>query len=433
MTTKRAVDFVRSATLVGAPEEVAEHVQIRTLDTLAAVTAGYRMPGIDIMSDYAQSHLEGAEASLLNGTGNECSVTGATLANATAANTLDIDDGHREVKGHPAAVVVPPALAAAEATDATVGEFLDAVYVGYEIGIRAGFAIHTTDNIYTGTGSWGAVGAAAAVARLRGLTIDETVHTLGTAEYYAPRTPIMRGVAQPGMTKDGVGWGAYTGVVAVDLASRGFTGSGTVFDEASVTVTDSLGVRYCATEGYLKPYPCCRWTHPGIDAILELRELHGIIPEAVKEIRVHTFTEATQLNTNDPDTIEEAEYSYPYTVAAALTRGRFTTNELRESARETEEIQRLADTIRLIVDKELDERFPKECLARIELDTGEETYRSDVTLPRGACEQPLTAPERKQKIETLCKPTLDSDDIEQVQSTLSDRSAPVAEVVAPWQ
>lgn len=433
MTTKRAVDFVRSATLVGVPEEVAEHMQIRMLDTLAAVTAGYRMPGIDIMSDFAQSHLEGAEASLLNGTGNECSVTGATLANATAANTLDIDDGHREVKGHPAAVVVPPALAAAEATDATVGEFLDAVYVGYEIGIRAGFAIHTTDNIYTGTGSWGAVGAAAAVARLRGLSIDETVHTLGTSEYYAPRTPIMRGVAQPGMTKDGIGWGAYTGVVAVDLASRGFTGSGTVFDEASVTVTDSLGVRYCATEGYLKPYPCCRWTHPGIDAILELRELHGIIPEAVKEIRVHTFTEATQLNTNDPDTIEEAEYSYPYTVAAALTRGRFTTNELRESARETEKIQRLADTIRLIVDKELDERFPKECLARIELDTGEETYRSDVTRPRGAYGQPLTAPERKRKIEALCQPTLDSDDIEQVQSTLSDRSAPVAEVVAPWQ
>lgn len=86
--------------------------------------------------------------------------------------------------------------------------------------------------------SWGAIGAATAVAQLCGL--NETVPTLGAAEYHAPRTPIMRGVVQPGMTKDGVGWGAYTGVVADDLASRGFTGSGTAFDEASVTVTMAL-------------------------------------------------------------------------------------------------------------------------------------------------------------------------------------------------
>lgn len=433
MTTERAVDFVRSATLIEAPKEVAEHVQIRTLDTLAAVTAGYQMSGIDIVCDYAQSHLDGAGALLLDGAGNGCSATGATLANSTAANTLDIDDGHREVKGHPAAVVVPPALAAAEVTDATVGEFLDAIYVGYEIGIRAGLAIHATDNVYTGTGSWGAVGAAAAVARLRELAVSETAHALGTAEYYAPRTPIMRGVAQPGMTKDGVGWGAYVGAVAVDLASRGFTGSGTIFDETSITVTDTLGVIHRVTEGYFKPYPCCRWTHPGIDAILELRELHEVIPETVKAIRVHTFTEATHLNISDPDTIEEAEYSYPYTIAAALVCGQFTTNELRESVRETGEIQHFADRVCLSVDEELNERFPEECLACIELDTREETYRSGVMRPRGTRDRPLTASERKQKIETLCRPTLNSDDIERVQSALSDRSAPVADVVAPWQ
>ncbi|MFB9806670.1 MmgE/PrpD family protein [Haladaptatus pallidirubidus] len=158
--TDDAVEFVQSATLQNAPSAVERQVRIRVLDTLAAMIAGYRQDGIDIVRDYAIDRFGGekkAVATLLNGNGVRVHMEGATLANATAANALDIDDGHREVKGHPAAVVVPAALAAAEFVDATVDQFLDAVYVGYEIGVRAGMAIHETDDVYTGTGSWGAL------------------------------------------------------------------------------------------------------------------------------------------------------------------------------------------------------------------------------------------------------------------------------------
>ncbi len=432
MTTDRAVEFVHTATTAERPNAVAEHVRVRTLDTLAAITAGFRVPGVDIVSDYVQRHCDGSAAVVLDGSGSRRSVAGATFANAIAANALDIDDGHREVKGHPAAAVVPPALAAAEATDATVGELLDAVYVGYEIAVRAGLAIHATDGVYTGTGSWGAVGAAAAVARLRGLTDEATAHALGTAEYHAPRTPIMRGVERPGMTKDGIGWGAYAGAVAVDLARNGFTGSGTVFDEPGVDVAETLWTTHHVTRGYLKPYPCCRWAHPGIDAVLELRNRHGVDPDTVEDVRIHTFTEATRLDTRRPATVEDAEYAYPYPVAAALVRGQFTVDELREPAREDESIRRLAETVRFVVDPELDERFPEACLARVELATSEGTYRSAVTRPSGARDQPLDAAERRRKVVTLCRPTLDTEAIDAVRARLSDRASSVASVLTPW-
>lgn len=434
MDTERAVEFARSASLADAPEDVGAQVKARVLDTLAAITAGYRQEGVDVTRSYATTHLGGAEtrrATLLDGSGERISVEGAALANGVAANALDVDDGHREVKGHPAAVVVPPAFAAAEAVDASVGEFLDAVFVGYELAVRAGLAIHAVDDVYTGTGSWGALGAAAATARLHGFSAEQTAHALGVAEYHAPRTPIMRGVEQPGMTKDGIGWGGYVGVVAAQLAESGFTGSGTVFDEPSVS--DTLGDTYHVTRGYLKPYPCCRWAQPGVEAVLELRARHDVDPECVESVRVATFEEATHLRTRRPSTPEEAQYSYPYPVAAALARGRFTQAEHAASARTDAAVLGLADRVEFVVDDELDGRFPEECLARVDVETAVETYRSDVTRGRGARDAPLSRDERLQKARRLVSPTLPENAVGRLAETLEGESEPVTRLLADWR
>ena len=434
MNTQHAVKFVHSATVADAPTDVEDHVKARVLDTLAAITAGYRQDGVEIAREYATTHMSGDEksrqATVLDGTGELVSIEGAALANGVAANALDIDDGHREVKGHPAAVVVPSALAAAEATDASQREFLDAVFVAYELAVRAGLAIHSVNGVYTGTGSWGALGAAAATARLLDFSAAQTTHALSVAEYHAPRTPIMRGVENPGMTKDGVGWGAYTGVVSAQLAKAGFTGSGTVFDEA--TVSDSFRDQYHVTRGYFKPYPCCRWAQPGVEAILTLRSRHDIDPASVELIRVATFKEATQLRTRVPDTPEEAQYSYPYPVAAALSRGRFTQAEHKESARTDTEILGLTDRVEFEVDAELDERFPEECLARITVDIQNEAYESDITRSRGARTAPLSANDRRQKARRLVSPTLPETAIAHVATTLDDERESIEVVLEPW-
>jgi len=162
-----------------------------------------------------------------------------------------------------------------------------------------GLAIHAVDNVYTGTGSWGALGSAAATARLFEFSTEQMANALGVAEYHAPRTPIMRGVEKPGMTKDGIGWGAYAGVVSAQLADTGFTGSGTVFDEASMD--DTLGEVFHVTKGYLKPYPCCRWAQPGVEAILTLTSRYDIDPTNVESVRISTFEEATHLYTRKPE------------------------------------------------------------------------------------------------------------------------------------
>lgn len=432
--TTDAATFVHSATLREIPSSVERAVRIRVLDTLAAMTAGYRQDGVDIVRQYAFDRFggESTEATLFDGSGTSVRPEGATLANATAANALDIDDGHREVKGHPAAVVVPAALAAAESANATVETLLDAVYVGYEVGVRAGLAMHEIDGVYTGTGSWGAVGAGAAVARIREFSLERTTHALGVAEYHAPRTPIMRGVERPGMTKDGIGWGSYVGIVSAQLAKSGFTGSGTVFDDANAGVVTPFGVVHHVTEAYLKPYPCCRWVQPGVAAALSLAETTDIDPMDIETICVYTFEEATHLQTRNPNTPEEAQYSYPFPIAAAFAREEFTQAEHASDVLSDPDILALSDAVELRVDETLDERFPGECLARLELGTGSETYTSDVTRPPGAREQPLAADVRREKARRLVTPTLPTSAIEKTEQRLCD-SVSVATLLAPWR
>ena len=435
MSTQQAVDFVQTAGLDDVPEVAANEVRARTLDTLAAMTAGYRQAGVDITREYAVTRLGGqsvaAEATLLDGSATTLSAEGAALANAVAANALDVDDGHRKVKGHPAAVVVPPALAAAETVDASIGDFLDAIFVGYELAVRAGLAIHTIDDVYTGTGSWGALGAAAAAARLFDLSPTATAHALSVAEYHAPRTPIMRGVENPGMTKDGIGWGAYVGVAATHLAASGFTGSGTVFDESDAL--DTLGDIYHVTRGYLKPYPCCRWAQPGVEAVLALTDEYNIDPNQVNEIHVATFGEATHLQTRQPESPEAAQYSYPYPIAATLVRGRFTQAEHTTATRTDTEIRSLAECVNLVVDDEIDERFPNECLARVEIETATETYTSPVTRPRGSRGRPLSDHERREKVRRLVTPTVAPTAVDEGADYLTTPATPVADLTNLWE
>ena len=50
-------------------------------------------------------------------------------------------------------------------------------------------------------------------------------HAAGIGEYHGPRSQMMRCIDFPTMVRDGVGWGAPSGVSAAYLACEGFTGA----------------------------------------------------------------------------------------------------------------------------------------------------------------------------------------------------------------
>ena len=294
--------------------------------------------------------------------GRRTSPVGAAWANAVLANVLDYDDGHRLTKGHPGAMIVPGLLALAEARDARVVELLEAIVVGYEIAVRAGVELHRRDSAYHASGAWGALGVAAAAARLLGLDRTATRHALGLAEYHGPIAPIMRSCADPAMTKDACDLGARIGVESALLAQGGYTGCASFLLDG---LAPDLGTRWPIDENYLKDHPCCRWSQGGIRAALEL---HGPDPATVERIEVRTFAAADGLSKGVPATPRRRSTT---SSGRSPRRSRPGASAWRRhSARSTTPRPATVGAREVVVDPALDAHFPAQRLTAVEVTTG---------------------------------------------------------------
>ncbi|TIC81921.1 MmgE/PrpD family protein [Nocardioides sp. GY 10127] len=314
------LDLVTDLRWADVPAHVRRHVDTLTTDLAAVCRAGVDAPATAIAARVARATMPGEDAVLL-GTGERCSVLGAAFANAVLANVLDQDDGHPLVKGHPGAVVVPAALAVGQLVDATPDRLAAAILVGYEVGIAAAVRQHERWPLYHGSGSWGAVAAASAAASLLGLDRRTVSHAWGLAEYHGPVALVMRSVAQPAMTKDGIGWGAHAGVAAALLAAEGFTATPSQLEQDPVPAS-ARTEPWQVLRTYLKPWPCCRWAQPGIAAALEVATQAGPLrADDVESLEITTFAAAAELQATPPADTEQAQYNVVWPVLWALLTG----------------------------------------------------------------------------------------------------------------
>ncbi len=95
---------------------------------------------------------------------------------------VEQDDVHNSSVLHPAAVVFPAVVAAAQAEGKTGADVLLASIAGYEAGIRIGeFMGRSHYRIFHTTGTVGTLAAAAAVAKLYNLDAEGINQALGSA------------------------------------------------------------------------------------------------------------------------------------------------------------------------------------------------------------------------------------------------------------
>ena len=158
-----------------------------------------------------------------------------------------------------------------------------------------------------------------------------------------------------------------TGVSAVKLAAKGFTGAPAITVEDAPAYWEDLGQRWCIQEQYYKPYPVCRWAQGPIEGILALRREHSLTSDMVDHITVETFHESVRLAMNEPKNTEEAQYSTAYPCAVALARGTVTAADISDEALSDSEIIRLSKSLTMTEDAWANDRFPQERFARVTL------------------------------------------------------------------
>ncbi|WP_257009326.1 MmgE/PrpD family protein [Bacillus sp. 7884-1] len=406
MVSGKLVKYMMEESYSSIPIHVKQALKEALTDIIACTIAGTKTNVFEIVRKFSRSQW-GAGASSILMSSYKLSASGAVLVNATSANALDMDDGHRLVKGHPGAIVFPAVFAAAEEYNISGEEFLTSLLIAYEVGIRAGILAHHLRSEYHCTGSWGAIGAAAGVGRVIGLSEGEMHHALGIAEYQSTYSPMMRCIEKPSMLKDGIGWGSMTGISSAYLAKEGFTGIPSLFEmEEAHAYLQEFGQVYRTEELYYKPYACCRWAQPGIEALRELIEKYNLSKENVEKITIYTFTESASLSRCYPKNTEEAQYNLTFPVAAYLYAGEVGPDQVLNEL-ENPEILKIMDKMEVYGSEECNREFPKKALSRIEIvDSEGNLYASRIHQAKGDYDYPLTSTEKRQKFTSLVAPIL---------------------------
>ena len=165
----KVATFIRDLRFAAAPDEVQRETRICLLDTLGIALAGTQLPIARIIRRFVARHLavgEGRGARMIRD-GRRVSVPGAAMAGAAIIDGFDGHDGHPLCKGHAGVTVLPATLAFADALALNDwAEFLTLILLGYEIGTRAGIALHATAPTLHSSGAWNALAAAAIGSRV---------------------------------------------------------------------------------------------------------------------------------------------------------------------------------------------------------------------------------------------------------------------------
>lgn len=405
------LSFIHELSFADLPEPVVAQSKRCLLDLIGVAAAGSSTRLSRIIGDHVVRHYgAGNGGARLLFDGRRASPPGAALAGAATIDSFDAHDGHPLTKGHSGVAVLPAILALIDdGIEADGRAILTDVVLGYEIATRAGIALHAMASDYHTSGAWNALACAAIGARLLGLDAARTREALGVAEYHGPRSPMMRCIDHPTMVKDGSGWGALAGLSAAYLAADGFTGAPALTVEGPEAESQwaDLGTRWRILEQYFKPYPVCRWAQPAVEAALNLQRRSGLTARDIERIEVVTFHQAARLAVRAPRTTEEAQYSLPFPVAAALVKGAIGAAEIRGAGLEDPDVLALSQAIALTESEAYNARFPAERWAHVVFHLADgTTIRSEPATARGDPENPLAEGELAAKYRALAIPVV---------------------------
>ncbi|MEM7332616.1 MAG: MmgE/PrpD family protein [Chloroflexota bacterium] len=416
-------NFIHDLTYDNIPANVIHAAKRCLLDTLGVVITGRQTELANIVYDFAAIAF-GGTASKLWLDGRSVSLPGAVFAHAMAADAVDMHDGYQITKGHAGVALVPTVLAFINdkhGNPVSGKELLTTLVVGYEIAIRTGITLHATTCDYHTSGAWNAVGCAAMYARRYQLTSEQTEHALGTAEFYGPRSQMMRCIDFPTMVKDGSGWGAMGGISAGMMAQAGFTGAPaiTVDSAEAKQYWADLGEKWTLPDQYYKKYAVCYWAQPAIAATLELKEAHNLQPEQIETIEVATFHEATRLAMRRPTNTEEAQYSLPFPVAAALVHGQISYPEIAGDNLTHPLVMDLVDRVIMTEDDEYNRIFPNDRYCRVTITTKDGAkYISKPTIPPWTEKNPATDQELIDKFHFIAQQCLPKENVRNLETAV---------------
>lgn len=374
---RRLADWCATLAADALPDEVLAPLPLRILDTTGLILAGLNTPAGRFAHEYAAGFTAPADSTLC-GVPARVPAAMAALAHGVAAHCRDFDDTFVDSVVHPGSMINATLIALAQRQDSSREDFSAAIVAGYEVAARVGAVAGRKFHARSlhATGIVGPIACAAAAGRLLGLDGERIAWAMGLAASMSGG--LMAFLVDGGWSKWlHVGWAAHGGIVAAELAARGFHGpehvlsgrhdlysallSGETLNRSALS--DGLGTDWRGSLAQFKYYPCAHVIQPYIDAVLIAVRQHGLAAADIESVEctIAPWAAAIVCEPRDAKLKFESELeaiaSLPYQVAVAIADRRVGLDSLEQAARSRPDIAELAKKVTHRNDASLGQTF----------------------------------------------------------------------------
>jgi 2-methylcitrate dehydratase PrpD len=400
------VSHVVDTTFEDLPPEVVSVTKKSVIDTLAAIFAGSSVGGCLLLADYIRDW-KGRQESTIAVLGDKAPCSLAAQANGAMARALEIDDVLDAFPLHPSGSIIPACLAVAERqSDITGRDFIAAAALGHDLAIRMALSTRLSPIISGRYNLFEVFAFAASAGKLMSLTKDQLLHAMGIAygqmvgDGQAAEDGAMTSYIQQGTR-------AKSAIESVLMAQRGITGTRNVLQgqrgffkayepEPNIDVLLSgLGTTFRGLDLCVKLYSSCRLTHEAIEAAQALRE-QGLKPDQIDRVTARVSEQCYSLvcqpleQKQNPKTHVEAQFSLPFTTAAAFVKGDVFIDEVSGEALHNGQILELARRVSPIMDSRCQTGTSVGALIMEVRTRSGETLVKQIDYPRGNPSNPAT-------------------------------------------
>lgn len=365
--TARLAECVVSTHYGTFGSDVVDVAKMIVLDGVANIVAGSTEPLGKILIDFLRT-MGGTPTSTVVGTNFKTNAPYAAFANAAFCHSMDYE-AMWWPPTHPTSPVLPALFALAEQEKKSGEQVLEALVLGFEVQGRLNLMVDWIKDPYAyfhPPGSIGALGSAAACAKLLGFDTWKTRMAIGIAASRAGGLWANSGT----MTKSQHSANAArSGVEAALLARMGYTSNEDVIevktggfaklfygDDADLErVVLDFGNPYRMVDPgvTIKKHPAQTTTHWCIDAALEIKENNRFDPDDIQEVVVEVGYPNWSSQWLRPKSGLEGKFSIHYTVALALMDGEVLIDSFTDKRRFAPDMEAMLDRIKVIEDKNI--------------------------------------------------------------------------------
>lgn len=400
---ERIAHYVSATRLEDFAPEVVDYAKDLCISSIGSAVLGAGMAVPRLLAGYVQAMTGPAEAGAI-GLGFATSAELAAMMNCNASHCTELEDVAWPEAQY-TCCLIPAIFSLGQKLGSSGRDVLEAIVIGFEVAARPGMICSNHGAAARGFLSCannGTIGVAAGAAKLMKLDSARIRDAVTLA------TSVGGGlVRQTGSAAHVVeaGFAARDGIMAASLAALGLGGNPTIMDgkagyydalagqpEIDFALGTGSDARILAVGQ--KKYPCCYLLQRDIDAVKALVAEHGIDADAAAEVIVEVNRAyPTIVKYPEPKDVEEARFSLPHVVAAALAGEPMDFRTFSEAKLHDLAILRHRDKVRMIVHDEwgYDQLGPQDVIT-IRMADGAE-YRATCTTAHGDAEDKLSRDE----------------------------------------